>query len=71
MTSPVKLLIVDDHRVFAEGLQSVFRAEPDFWPVAAVSDPGQVLGVVAASQAVALHAGLRPELGGQWLPDPG
>jgi DNA-binding NarL/FixJ family response regulator len=50
VTSPVKLLIVDDHRVFAEGLESVFRAEPDFEPVAAVTDPSQVLAVVAANR---------------------
>jgi DNA-binding NarL/FixJ family response regulator len=43
--SPVKLLIVDDHQVFAEGLEALFRAEPDFEPMAAVSDPGQVVGV--------------------------
>jgi DNA-binding NarL/FixJ family response regulator len=43
--SPVRLLIVDDHKVFAEGLEALFRAEPDFEPVAAVSDPGQVVGV--------------------------
>ncbi len=48
--TPVKVLIVDDHRVFAEGLEAVFRAEPDFEPLAAVSDPNQVVGVVAASQ---------------------
>jgi len=45
---PIKLLIVDDHRIFAEGLLSVFRAEPDFEPVAAITDPDQVVGVVAA-----------------------
>jgi DNA-binding NarL/FixJ family response regulator len=50
VTSPVRLLIVDDHRVFAEGLESIFRAEPDFGPVAAVTDPSQVLGVVAANR---------------------
>lgn len=50
MTSPVKLLIVDDHRVFAEGLESVFRTEPDFEPMAAVTNPSQVLGVVAANR---------------------
>jgi DNA-binding NarL/FixJ family response regulator len=45
--TPIKLLIVDDHRVFAEGLEAVFRAEPDFEPLAAVTDPNQVAGVVA------------------------
>ena len=44
--SPARLLIVDDHQVFAEGLEALFRAEPDFEPVAAVSDPGQVVGAV-------------------------
>jgi DNA-binding NarL/FixJ family response regulator len=48
--TPIKLLIVDDHRVFAEGLEAVFRAEPDFEPLAAVTDPHQVLGVVAADR---------------------
>ena len=46
--TPVKLLIVDDHRVFAEGLESVFRGEPDFEPIAAVADPRQVVAVAAA-----------------------
>src|SRR5579875_1088653 len=41
------LLIVDDHRVFCQGLEAVFAAEPDFEPLA-VSDPGQALGIAAA-----------------------
>ncbi len=45
---PVNLLIVDDHRVFAEGLEAVFRAEPDFEPMPAVTDPDQVVSVVEA-----------------------
>jgi DNA-binding NarL/FixJ family response regulator len=48
--SPARLLIVDDHQVFAEGLGVLFRAEPDFEPVAAVSDPGQVVGAVRSYQ---------------------
>jgi DNA-binding NarL/FixJ family response regulator len=39
-----KLLIVDDHRVFCQGLEAVFRAEPDFEPVS-VSDPAAALGI--------------------------
>ena len=41
------LLIVDDHRVFCQGLEAVFAAEPDFEPMA-ISNPDQVLGVVTA-----------------------
>jgi DNA-binding NarL/FixJ family response regulator len=41
------LLIVDDHRVFGQGLEAVFAAEPDFEPMA-ISNPDQVLGIVAA-----------------------
>jgi DNA-binding NarL/FixJ family response regulator len=44
-----KLLIVDDHRVFCQGLAAVFRAEPDFEPLT-VSNPAQSLGVVASWQ---------------------
>jgi DNA-binding NarL/FixJ family response regulator len=41
------LLIVDDHRVFCEGLEAVFAAQPDIEPIA-ISNPDQALGVVAA-----------------------
>jgi DNA-binding NarL/FixJ family response regulator len=44
---PVSLLIVDDHRVFGQGLEAVFGAEPDFEPTA-VSCPDQVIGVATA-----------------------
>lgn len=42
-----KLLIVDDHRVFCQGLEAVFRAEPDFEPLT-VSNPAQALGLVVS-----------------------
>jgi len=41
------LLIVDDHRVFGQGLEAVFATEPDFEPMA-VSRADQVLPMVAA-----------------------
>lgn len=44
---PTSLLIVDDHRVFCQGLEAVFAEEPDLEPMA-VSNPDQALGVVAA-----------------------
>ena len=50
MTTPVKLLIVDDHKVFAQGLEAIFRAEPDFAPLAAVTDPDRVLDIAASRQ---------------------
>lgn len=43
------LLIVDDHRVFCQGLEAVFRAEPDFEPLT-VSNPAQALGIVVSWQ---------------------
>jgi DNA-binding NarL/FixJ family response regulator len=50
MDAPVKLLIVDDHQVFAEGLEAVFRAEPDFEPLPAITDPDQVVATVMAER---------------------
>jgi len=44
-----KLLIVDDHRVFGQGLEAVFRVEPDFEPLT-VSNPAHALGVAASWQ---------------------
>jgi DNA-binding NarL/FixJ family response regulator len=41
------LVIVDDHRVFCQGLEAVFAAEPDFEPMA-VSSSDQVLPTVTA-----------------------
>jgi DNA-binding NarL/FixJ family response regulator len=43
------LLIIDDHRVFCQGLEAVFRAEPDFEPLI-VSNPAQALGIVLSWQ---------------------
>jgi DNA-binding NarL/FixJ family response regulator len=40
-----KLLLVDDHRVFCQGLEAVFQAEPDFDPLT-VSNPAHALGIV-------------------------
>jgi DNA-binding NarL/FixJ family response regulator len=43
------LLIVDDHRVFCQGLEAVCAGEPDFKPMA-ISNPAQALGLVAAQR---------------------
>jgi DNA-binding NarL/FixJ family response regulator len=42
-----KLLVVDDHRVFCQGLEAVFQAEPDFEPLT-VSNPAHALGIAAS-----------------------
>jgi DNA-binding NarL/FixJ family response regulator len=52
------LLIVDDHRVFCQGLEAVFAGEPDFEPMA-VSSPEQALLVVATSRPDAVIMDLR------------
>jgi DNA-binding NarL/FixJ family response regulator len=55
---PVRLLIVDDHRVFGEGLEAVFGAEPDFEPTA-ISCASQVVGVVTACRPDAVIMDVR------------
>lgn len=52
------LLIVDDHRVFCQGLEAVFAGEPDFEPMA-VSSPEHALLVVATSRPDAVIMDLR------------
>ena len=52
---PTSLLIVDDHRVFCQGLEAVFAGEPDFEPMA-ISHPAQALGTAYADIATALDA---------------
>jgi DNA-binding NarL/FixJ family response regulator len=53
-----RLLIVDDHRIFCQGLEAVFAAEPDFEPLT-ISDPCQALGFVSAWQPDAVIMDLR------------
>lgn len=45
-TSPVRLLIVDDHPAFALGLRVLLSADPELTPVITVTEPTAVLGVV-------------------------
>lgn len=44
---PVRLLIVDDHRVFGQGLAAVLRTEPGFEPYA-ISEPAEVSSQLTA-----------------------
>lgn len=53
-----RLLIVDDHRVFGQGLEAVFGGEPDFEPMA-ISHADQALGVVMAYRPDAVIMDLR------------
>ena len=38
MTTPIKLLIVDDHPVFRQGMRDVLETDPDLWVVAEAPD---------------------------------
>lgn len=53
-----RLLIVDDHRVFCQGLEAVFAAEPDFEPMT-ISNPDRALGVVTAVEPDVVIVDLR------------
>jgi DNA-binding NarL/FixJ family response regulator len=53
-----RLLIVDDHRVFCQGLEAVFAAEPDFEPTA-VTNPDEALAVVVARRPDAVLMDVR------------
>lgn len=55
-----KLLIVDEHRVFCQGLQAIFASEPDFDPMVAAS-PAQALAVATASKPDAVLMDVRLE----------
>ena len=55
---PIGVLIVDDHRVFAEGLEAVFSAEPGFEPTA-LSHPQQVVPFAAAHRPDAVIMDIR------------
>jgi len=59
-----RLLIVDDHRVFSQGLEAVFAAEPDFEPTA-VANPDEAFAVVVARHPDAVLMDVRlPEMSG-------
>ena len=53
LVDPIRVLIVDDHRVFAEAIATRIEAEPDLTVVGTASD---------AREAVAATASLRPDL---------
>ncbi len=52
------LLIVDDHRVFSQGLEALFAGEPDFDPMV-VTDPEQAQAVAAARKPDAVLMDIR------------
>jgi DNA-binding NarL/FixJ family response regulator len=55
----IRVLIVDDHAVFARGLEEVFRAQPDFAPLPALVHPGPVVGVVTSQRPDAVIMDVR------------
>jgi DNA-binding NarL/FixJ family response regulator len=54
----LSVLIVDDHRMFAQGLEAVLGAEPDIEPTA-ISEPEQVVPFAAAHRPDAVLMDLR------------
>ena len=50
MTSPIRLVVADDHPVFLAGLQSILDEAAGFHVVAAVSDGEAAIDAVAACQ---------------------
>jgi NarL family two-component system response regulator LiaR len=50
MTSPIRVLIADDHAILRKGIRALLSTEPDIEVVGEASD-----GVEAVSQAEALH----------------
>ena len=55
-----KLLIVDEHRVFCQGLEALFASEPDFDPMVA-ANPERALAVATASKPDAVLMDVRLE----------
>jgi DNA-binding NarL/FixJ family response regulator len=55
----IRLLIVDDHRVFCEGLEAVLSAEPGMEPLEPVSDPYRVIDIATAAKPDAVIMDVR------------
>ena len=55
-----KLLIIDEYRVFCQGLEALFASEPDFDPMVA-ANPEQALAVATARKPDAVLMDIRLE----------
>ena len=65
MTSPLRLVVADDHPVFRDGLQQTLADEPDLDVVAAVADGDAAVDAAVASEADVVLMDLRmPGVGG-------
>lgn len=65
MTTPIRILIADDHPLIRRGLRQVIEAETDFEVIAEASDGRQALDLLARHQPdIALLDVSMPELGG-------
>ena len=64
MSSPIRLVVADDHPVFLAGLQSIFDEAAGFHVVAAVSDGEAAMAAVATCQPDVVLMDLRMPGGG-------
>ncbi|MBS1487188.1 MAG: response regulator transcription factor [Bacteroidetes bacterium] len=50
MPQPIKIILVDDHRIVLDGLKSLFDNDEEFLVLAAVSSPGEALEKIKYQQ---------------------